>query len=58
MSLQSFQMNMSRVIGPAIGGVLFPLFGAAAVFSVNAVTYLFAVAAILAARVPRDADAG
>jgi MFS family permease len=51
-SLQSFQMNASRVIGPAIGGILFPLFGAAAVFSVNAVTYLFAVAAILAARFP------
>ncbi|MBA3654320.1 MAG: MFS transporter [Actinobacteria bacterium] len=51
-SLQSFQTNASRVIGPAIGGVLFPLFGAAAVFSVNAVTYLFAVVAILAARFP------
>jgi MFS family permease len=51
-SLQSFQMNASRVVGPAIGGVLFPLFGAAAVFVVNAVTYLFAVAAIVVARFP------
>ncbi len=55
-SLQSFQMNASRVIGPAIGGVLFSLFGAAAVFSLNAVTYLFAVAAILAATFPAPAD--
>jgi MFS family permease len=51
-SLQSFQMNASRVVGPAIGGVLYPLFGAAAVFAVNAVTYLFAVVAIAAVRFP------
>jgi predicted MFS family arabinose efflux permease len=51
-SLQSFQMNFSRVIGPAIGGVLFPVFGAAAVFLVNAVTYLFAVAAIAVTKFP------
>jgi predicted MFS family arabinose efflux permease len=52
-SLQSFQMNASRVIGPAIGGVLYPLFGAAAVFVVNAATYLFAVASIAVVRFPR-----
>jgi MFS family permease len=45
-SLQSVQMNASRVIGPAIGGVLYPAFGAAPVFAVNAATYLFAVAAV------------
>jgi predicted MFS family arabinose efflux permease len=45
-SLQSVQMNASRVIGPAIGGVLYPAFGAAPVFAVNALTYLFAVAAV------------
>jgi predicted MFS family arabinose efflux permease len=52
-SLQSFQMNASRVIGPAIGGVLYPVFGAAAVFAVNAATYLFAVASIIAVRFPQ-----
>lgn len=52
-SLQSFQMNASRVIGPAIGGVLFAVFGAAAVFAVNALTYLFAVVAIVAVRFPK-----
>jgi MFS family permease len=51
-SLQSFQMNATRVIGPAIGGLLFPVFGAAAVFAVNGVTYLFAVAAVIVARFP------
>jgi MFS family permease len=45
-SLQSVQMNASRVIGPAIGGVLYPAFGAAPVFALNALTYLFAVAAV------------
>ncbi len=51
-SLQSFQMNASRVVGPAIGGILYPIFGAASVFVMNAVTYLFAVVAIGAADFP------
>jgi MFS family permease len=52
-SLMSAQMNISRVIGPAVGGVLYPAFGAGPVFAINAMTYLFAVAAILAVRFPR-----
>jgi predicted MFS family arabinose efflux permease len=58
-SLQSVQMNASRVIGPAIGGVLYPAFGAAPVFALNALTYLFAVAAVWAvpfAPQPRSED--
>ena len=51
-SLQGFQMNASRVGGPAIGGVLYPLLGPAIVFVVNAFTYLFAVAAIVIADFP------
>ena len=42
-SLQSMQMNASRVVGPALAGVIYPGLGAAAVFVVNAGTYLFAV---------------
>lgn len=49
-SLQSVQMNLSRVIGPAIGAPLYASFGAATVFGINAVTYLFAVAAVALAR--------
>ena len=45
-SLQSTQMNVARVIGPAIGGVLYPLVGAAWVFFLNALTYLFAVVSV------------
>ena len=52
-SLHVAQIQASRVIGPAIGGVLFPLVGAAGVFAVNAGTYLFSVATLLVARIPR-----
>src|SRR4029450_7757499 len=42
-SLQSVQMNLSRVIGPAIGAVIYSQTSAAPVFAINAGTYLFAV---------------
>src|SRR5439155_1854116 len=51
-SLQSMQMNASRVVGPALAGVIYPGLGPAAVFVVNAVTYLFAVAGVTFARFP------
>jgi MFS family permease len=54
-ALQSAQMNLSRVIGPAIGGVLYPAFGPAIVFAVNGVTYLAAMAAVAIARIPARA---
>ncbi|MHB1786588.1 MAG: MFS transporter, partial [Acidimicrobiales bacterium] len=47
-SLQSVQMNLSRAIGPAIGAALFSLAGASVVFAVNAATYLFLLAALVA----------
>jgi MFS family permease len=49
-SLQSVQMNLSRVIGPAIGAPLYAVFGIATVFGLNAATYLFAIIALLVAR--------
>ncbi len=48
-SLQSVQMNLSRVIGPAIGAPIYTHTGAAPVFLINAATYLFAVVAVLIA---------
>jgi MFS family permease len=51
-SLNSAQMNASRVIGPIIGGLLFPLIGAAWVFVGNAATYLFVVGALLMVTLP------
>jgi MFS family permease len=49
-SLQSVQMNLSRVIGPAIGAVIYSQVSAAPVFALNAATYLFAVAGVVLAR--------
>jgi MFS family permease len=49
-SLQSVQMNLSRVIGPAIGAPLYALLGVATVFGLNALTYVFAIVALLVAR--------
>jgi MFS family permease len=51
-SLQSMQMNASRVVGPALAGVIYPGLGPAAVFAVNAATYLFAVAGVVVADFP------
>jgi MFS family permease len=51
-SLNSTQMNASRVVGPAIGGVLFAGIGAAGVFTLNAVTYLFVIASLLVVHPP------
>ncbi len=48
-------MNLSRVIGPAIGGVLFATVGASWVFVGNAVTYLFIIAALWGVQLPRVA---
>jgi predicted MFS family arabinose efflux permease len=49
-SLNSASMNLSRVIGPAIGGLLYAKVGAPWVFTGNAVTYLFIVAALMGVR--------
>ena len=49
-SLQSAQMNLSRVIGPMIGAPLYAAFGAALVFGLNSLTYLFAVVAVVVAK--------
>ncbi|MEP6624530.1 MAG: MFS transporter [Acidimicrobiia bacterium] len=49
-SLQSVQMNLSRVIGSAIGGALYAVLGIGWVFSINAATYAFAVAGLVLAR--------
>jgi MFS family permease len=51
-SLNSAQMNASRVIGPVIGSVAYHLVGPAWVFAGNAVTYLFVVAALMVVTLP------
>jgi len=56
-ALQSVQMNLSRVVGPAIGGVLYAAFNAAPVFALNALTYGFAIIGLVWATYPRHVDA-
>lgn len=52
-SLQSVQMNLSRVVGPAIGGLVLPAIGASGVFVLNGITYVFAIATLLMVSIPR-----
>jgi MFS family permease len=46
-TLGGVQMNISGVIGPALGGLLLPLLGANAVFALNAAGFLLVLVAIL-----------
>jgi MFS family permease len=52
-SLNSVSMNVSRVIGPAIGGVLYVFIGASWVFVLNAATYVFIMIGITWVQVPK-----
>ena len=45
-TLSGLQLNISGIIGPALGGLLVPLAGAKFVFAVNAVSFLVVVRAI------------
>jgi MFS family permease len=51
-SLNSTQMNASRVVGPALGGLLFAAYGVSWVFAVNAVTYGAVIAVLVVIRLP------
>ena len=58
-SLNSTQMNASRVVGPAIGGVLFAGFGVSVVFALNAVSFFVVIMVLIAIRLPPvEADDG
>src|SRR5580700_466467 len=52
-TLGGVQMNISGVIGPAMGALILPLIGANAVFAVNAIGLLLVFAAILSRHNPR-----
>lgn len=51
-TLSGVQMNISGVIGPALGGILLPLIGANAVFALNGAAFLLVLMAILQWRNP------
>ncbi|MDX1067520.1 MFS transporter [Sinorhizobium medicae] len=46
-ALNSLGINISRAIGPALGGLLLAWFGAAVTYGVDVITYVFVVAALL-----------
>ena len=50
-------MNLSRVMGPAIGGLLLPFVAAWGIFTINAATYGFAILVIARVALPRRDDA-
>jgi len=52
-TLGGVQMNISGVLGPALGGILLPLLGANTVFAVNAFGFLLVLIAILLWHHPR-----
>lgn len=54
-SLNSAQMNGSRVVGPVIGSALFARFGAEWVFTVNAASFLLVIWSLLSVRLPPPA---
>lgn len=47
MATNSIAFNLSRLVGPALAGVLIALYGAAAAFAFNALSYLPVLAALL-----------
>ena len=51
-ALNSVNMNLSRVVGPAIGSLIYARFGVSWVFVGNAVSYLFIIGALLTVVVP------
>jgi MFS family permease len=57
-SLNSAQMNGSRVIGPIIGGLVLNAYGPAWVFTGNALTYLFVVLSLFIVVLPPPASFG
>lgn len=56
-ALNSIGINISRSIGPALGGVMLAAFGAAMTYGVDVISYLFVIAALLWwKRAPRADD--
>jgi MFS family permease len=57
-SLNSVQMNASRVIGPVIGAFLDSVLGAPSVFVANGISYLFIIGAVMTLKLPPPAATG
>src|SRR5207249_436350 len=51
-AMNSMQFNLARVIGPALGGVAIEVWGAAACFALNAVSFVPVIVAYMLIRSP------
>jgi MFS family permease len=51
-ALNSSMVNAARLLGPSIGGVLIALVGEGWCFAIDAASYLFVIASLLAMRIP------
>jgi predicted MFS family arabinose efflux permease len=51
-AMNSMQFNLARVIGPALGGVVFGLWGAAFCFLVNGISFIAVIIALSIIRIP------
>jgi len=59
-AMNSMQFNLARVIGPALGGVVYGVWGAAACFAFNGVSFIAVIIAMMIMNMPptRVPDAG
>ncbi|WP_370125843.1 MFS transporter [Sinorhizobium fredii] len=57
-ALNSLGINISRAIGPAVGGLLLAWFGAAFTYGVDVISYIFVIAALIWWRRAPDVDDG
>lgn len=53
-TLASVSLNVARVVGPAIGGVVLAVTGPAAVFAINAISFVGIIIALVAWRRPKQ----
>ncbi|HEV8432227.1 MAG TPA: MFS transporter [Thermoanaerobaculia bacterium] len=51
-AMNSMQFNLARVIGPALGGIVFALWGGASCFFINGLSFLAVIVAYLVIKIP------
>src|SRR5207302_8159416 len=51
-AMNSMQFNLARVIGPALGGVVFGLWGATACFGINGLSFIAVIIAMMKMKMP------
>jgi predicted MFS family arabinose efflux permease len=51
-AMNSMQFNLARVIGPALGGVVFALWGGAACFFINGLSFFAVILAYIVIKIP------